>query len=118
MLPAPDAPVVSHHRGADGRAESLGAKSQRIGVGVQCRGHRGGPGSHSGLQRGEGQLVRADGAGQWVLGHSGHHVGPTEHHAGLGPSEQFVAAGGDDVGALGQRGRGVGLVWQQRVGRQ
>ena len=50
--------------------------------------------------------------------HPGNHLRATEHHPRLRPAEQLVAAGGDDVGAVGQRGGGVGLVGQQRVGRK
>ena len=50
-----------------------------------------------------------------MAGQPAHQVGAAEDQAGLRPAEQLVAAGGDQGGAVPQRGRGAGLAGQQRV---
>ena len=67
------------------------------------------------LKGGEGQLVDAQGAGERVPQQAADQGLVAEQQAGLRAAEQLVAAGGDQVRAVAQGGRGVGLVGQQRV---
>ena len=67
------------------------------------------------LERGQGQLVGAHGAGQRVTGQAGDDVGPTQQDPCLGAAEQLVAAGDHHIGAVTQRGGDVGLPGQQRL---
>jgi hypothetical protein len=69
----------------------------------------------SGLERGEGQLVHPQRAGQGMPGEPAHQIGLAEQQSGLRAAEQLVAARGDQGRAVAQRGRGVWLIGQRRV---
>ena len=105
-----DASTASARRSARARSRSASACSAWVTGEAPARTRR--------LERGEGEFVGAHRARQRMPCHPRDHVGATEHDARLRAAEQLVTAGGDDVGAFGQRGGGVGLVGQQRVRRE
>ena len=107
-------------RSAAGQPRGPAAQVGRVGVEEAADG-RPRP-AQRGLQRGEGQLVHAQRPGQRVAAHPRDGLGArarrAEQQPGLRAAEQLVAGRGDERGALGERGGGVGLVGQQRVRRE
>ena len=94
-----------------------GVQRGRRGVEALADG-RGRP-AQGGLQRGEGQLVHAQRAGERVPAQArdqlGTGTGGAEQQPGLRAAEQLVAGCGHEGGAAGQRRRRVRLVGQQGV---
>ena len=70
------------------------------------------------LEGGEGQLVDPQRPGERMAQQRAHQGLVAEQNARLRAAEQLVAARGDQVRALGERGRRVRLVGQQRVRRE
>ena len=97
-------------------AASRSARARKLGhVGVERLGHRRRRSDQRGLQRGEGELVDAQRARRRMPSQPLDQLGRAEQQTRLRAAEQLVAAGGDEVGAVAQDGRRVGLVGQQRV---
>jgi hypothetical protein len=80
-------------------------------------GRRTGPAQRR-LEGGQSQLVDAQSAGERVPAQPLDDVAPAEQQARLWPAEQLVTAGRDQRCAGAQGGRRVGLVGQQRLGRE
>ena len=97
------------------RREPLGPGPQRGHVGGQRLRHRRRRTDQRGFQRGQGELVDPQRAGRGMPPQPLDEFGVAEQQAGLRSAEQLVAARGDEVGAVAQHRRGVGLVGQQRV---
>ena len=70
------------------------------------------------LEGGQRQLVDAQRPGERVPQQAADERLVAQQEARLRAPEELVAAGGDQVRALPERGRGVGLVGQQRVRRE
>ncbi len=103
--PPPTRPSCATTDAPTAVGESLGPGAQPFGIGVQRLGHRRSAGAEGRLERGEGEFVGAHRARQRMPRHPGDHVRAAEHDARLRAAEQLVTAGGDDVGAFGQRAR-------------
>ena len=122
--PPPTRPVGGHDLARARRARparrrcASHRRRSAVGVGAerdQGRRHRA---AQRRLERGERQLVDPQGPGQRVAPQPLDDVGAAEDEPGLRAAEQLVAAARDDGRAGAQRGRGVGLVGQQRVRAQ
>ena len=120
---AADRRLAGHHaRGDMVRGESSHYPFCAIDEGGGIDGQRAGDGREGTgdrrLKGGEGQLVDPQGTGQGVAQQAADQCLVAEQYSGLRAAEQLVAAGGDEVRAVAQRGRGVRLRGEQRVGRE
>ena len=80
--------------------ERVGAAPQLPGVRMQRPDNRRWSARNRRLQRREGEFVGPEGARQRVAGQPGDDLRAAEQQTGLGSAQQFVAAGGDDVGPV------------------
>ena len=104
--------------GSPSDAAERSARASRSSGPARARPHRRRRPDQRRLERGQGQLVDAQGAGEGVAPQPLDELGVAEQQAALRAAEQLVAGGGDQVGAGAEGGRRVGLVGQPRVRRQ
>ncbi len=120
---AADRRVGAHHGGRDSvrRQSAHGPFAAMIDEPLIC-GERPGDGRRRAgdrrLEGGQRQLVDAQGPGQRVPQQAADQRLVAEQQARLRSPEELVAAGGDQVRAVAEGRRGVGLVGQQRVRRE